>query len=278
MCETDKKPENKKESREIDEFKIGTNDPSGYQVTKIFSKGDEYAIYEINSNIASESIKVLINPENKNKFIDQEKNYEKIKSEVNELKAVLYKCKRDNSFKHLIAAGISSAIVGDIEGSKKILGDLLERINKEYRIQFKNKIIYSSVSLVILIFLLNFSYQTYKVFQNTFLHDNPIIQLFIYSATAGAIGGFLALSIKLKKIEIESDLKPYKFVFYGLERIFLSLLNSIVIVIAIKSGLFLGFINEIETPMWGYLFFSIIAGYSETFIPDILTKIEKENK
>ncbi len=54
----------------IDNYKIGQKDTNGNIITKIFSKGDSFVIYEIKSNIQSDSLKVMINPYNKPEYVE----------------------------------------------------------------------------------------------------------------------------------------------------------------------------------------------------------------
>jgi hypothetical protein len=219
----------------------------------------------------------MINPDNKPEYLQNEKNYEKIKQEVNEIKAIIYKAKRENSLKHLIAPAISMGITGDADVAKKMLNELKKRINDEYIAMFKDKIIYSASGLFFVILLILFSYLTYCGYLTWCCEKRILMNLFIYCATTASIGGFISLALKLRKIEIDSELHWTNIIFYAIERMIISILSGILIIIIIKSDLLLSVINQSDNPLWGYMTFSAIAGFSENYIPDILNKLEKEN-
>lgn len=63
---------------------------------------------------------------------------------------------------------------------------------------------------------------------------------------------------------------------YGVERMTISILAAAISYFAIQTELIFGLAKNISNPLIGYLFFSILAGFSETLVPNILTKIEKE--
>lgn len=278
MTEDEIKAYKEEQRSHMTNFKIGQKDLNGYLITKIFARGNDYIVYEIQTDVLSESLRVLIHtiePEDPKEF---EKHFEKIKSDFNEIKAILYKAKRDNSFKHIIASAVTLGITGDIEGSKKLLLSIKNRINAEYKLQFENKLTYLSVSFLITILLIIFSYIFFTKWSLLYFKDFQSIPVFIYVITGGALGGAISLSLKLKKIEIETELSKFTFMFYGLERMLIAIFASIISLILIKSNIFFGVIKELDNAVWGFIAIGILAGFSETLIPDVLNKIEKEKK
>jgi hypothetical protein len=261
----------------LDCYKIGNTDKSGFLITKVFSRGESFIIYEIKSSLPSDSLRVVINPDSKREFVEHEKNYEKIKQDFNELKAILYKARRENSFKHLIAASISMGINGDVEASKEMLRTLKQRINQEYLAIFRDKILYSISGLCFVFLLLLLSYLTYINFINWGGDNGDLITIFLYSATAASLSGFISLALKQRKIDIDSELPRLNIIYFGIERILISVLSGLLMLVVIKSGLLLSVLNESDHPVWSYMAFSAVAGFSENYIPNILSKIEKEN-
>ena len=90
----------KKQIETLQMFTKNSVDPSGNTITNILSKSDEYVIYEVSSDVLSESIKVYVHSIEQDDPNNLEENFTKIKLELNEVKAVLYKSRRENSFKH----------------------------------------------------------------------------------------------------------------------------------------------------------------------------------
>lgn len=88
--------------------------------------------------------------------------------------------------------------------------------------------------------------------------------------------------MKLKQISLE-EFEQYNFErslnLIGLvtERIVISILASVIVYFCIKSNLILGICNDMETPIYGYMVFSVVAGFSETFVPNVLRKLENDN-
>ena len=173
-------------------YKIGQKDMSDYLITKIFARGDDYVVYEIQSEVLSESLRVLIYPVEPDDPKEFEKHFEKIKSDFNEIKAILYKAKRDNSFKQVIASAVTLGITGDIEESKKLLLSIKNRINEEYKLQFENKLTYLSVSFLITTLLLVLSYVFFTNWSLLYFKNFQIIPVFIYVITGGALGGAIS--------------------------------------------------------------------------------------
>lgn len=252
--------------------KIGDEDINGYIITKIYSRGDKYYIYDIDSKIRSESLKVDINEEPEDDLID---NYNKIKPELNEVKSMLFKSTSENYFKDTIAGAISLAIMGSIDRAVDILNFVKKSIDKEYKASLFNRQVYSWTCIFIVLFFILISYLTHRNSFFSVFENEPLVKYFIYISTFGAIGGAISIIIKLRNLNLSTE--PYKsIIYYALERLFLAVLASICAFVLMKANLVLGVLNNPEN-IYGLLSAAIIAGFSETFIPDLLSKIEKEN-
>ena len=263
----------KDQKEKMDNFKIGNQDSSGNTIKKVFVKSDDYVIYEIDTPILSESFRVYIHSKKQNDPDGLEKNFEDIKQNLNEVKAVLYKAKRENSYKQIMASAVAHGISGEIDKSKESLDNIQTRINNEYKEEFESKIIYFSISLfstIILIILSILNYTNVLFDKSSF----PILNELIYIITFGSLGGIVSISIKLKDIEMEKDISKWYFAFYGIERIFIAMVGSIFIYFAIKSNLLFGVLNTVDNPIYSYITIAILAGFSETLVPDMLKRIE----
>lgn len=102
------------------------------------------------------------------------------------------------------------------------------------------------------------------------------LELIFYVLTSGVIGGFISASYKLKSITFEKGISRWYFLAYGIERLVLSILASIALFFAVKANIVFGFIKDAPNPFYGYIILGILAGFSETLIPSLLTKIEKQ--
>lgn len=104
------------------------------------------------------------------------------------------------------------------------------------------------------------------------------IRTLVFVVTAGSIGGFLSISRRLRSTVFEKDVNPSLYIIYGIERVFISIFGAIVTYFAIRSNIIFGMVKDLPEPVTGYIVFSVLAGFSETFISNLLIKLESEKK
>ncbi|WP_339810686.1 hypothetical protein [uncultured Imperialibacter sp.] len=252
----------------------GAKDQSGNEIISIFLRADEFVIYEIESKNLVDSIRIAIEPWTKEDKNGRESNYFKIRAKYIEVKGLLYKVVDDSSVKSRIAPILALAINGSIEEAEKQLDDLINEINTVYRNQFRNRLRYLGTVLTFVAFCILLSILTYNL--NLF-HCKPINRHLIFVVTAGTIGGFISVSRRIRQMVFEKDVDWYLYLFYGFERAIISSFSAVIAYFIIQSNLALGIINELSKPMYGALVFAFVAGFSETLIPNLLIKLEKEN-
>jgi len=266
-----------KQVRILESFKVNRNDQSNNKIKKIFVKRDEYVIYEIATNMLSESLKIYIMTKEEEEddpagLLD---NFNKIKIELNEVKAILYKAKRENAFKQIISSAIAHGMEGEREQAIQQLIDIKNRINTEYNEEFISKVLYIGTSFVISLFFIIISILVYTNTLGISSKYNLLKEL-IYISTFGIFGGLISISLKLKSIELEKEINQFYFIFYGIERMFIAIIGSIFIYFIIKSGLAFDFINNLSNPLYAYAVIAVLSGFSETLIPDVLKKMENK--
>jgi hypothetical protein len=97
------------------------------------------------------------------------------------------------------------------------------------------------------------------------------------STILGAIGGMIgsALSVFVRSSDLQ--ISPYKqrvfSAFQGMSRIALGALFGFIFVCCVKANILLGVLSD---QPFGILAFSILAGFSETFVPELLKRMETE--
>ena len=91
-------------------------------------------------------------------------------------------------------------------------------------------------------------------------------------ASCGALGGFLSVSIGIRKLEIDPDADWRINGIAGASRIVIAMIGSIFVYFAIVSGLVLGNLS-IEDSNAGVFAISVAAGFSESFVPNILRQM-----
>ena len=123
-------------------FSVGGKDILGNTISRIFSKGDEYVVYEIKTKELSDSIKIFIDP-----IKEDEKEIEDyfcaVRQKFTEIKGLLYKVVDDTSIKVRISHILSHAITGKPDEANTQFDTLISEINNEYNNQFNNRLRYS---------------------------------------------------------------------------------------------------------------------------------------
>ena len=255
-------------------YLVGAKDNIGNTITQIFSKTDEYLVYEIKSKALSDSIKVLIDTEVETNSIPLD-NFALVREKYITLKGLLYKVVDDTSIKARIAHILSHAITGFTAEANTQFDRLIEEIETEYRNQYKNRIKYLLTTMIIITVGIIFSIITYSY---KLFNDLPLIRHFIFISTAASIGGFISITRRLKDTVFEKGVSQYLYIFYAFERMLIAVVAGIIIYFAIQCNLIFGIIKEISKPIFGYLVFAVVAGFSETLLPNLLIKLEKKEK
>jgi len=97
-----------------------------------------------------------------------------------------------------------------------------------------------------------------------------------WQLTLGAMGGVLGATISVMQrgsnLTVNPLAPPLQIVFAGLTRIALGMIFGFVLVVAAKANISLGIVKD---SMWSLFVFTIVAGLSERFVPDILESIGK---
>lgn len=258
---------------EMDMIKVGQCDGNNNEITKVVIEASEYFIYEINTPNISESLRTYIHTEeeeDKNGILDR---YNEIRSCIGDAKGDMYKALDPIVYKARIAHLISQALNGKPEEAKVQFTKLIDEVNRQYRSQFKNRIGYLLTALIAVFLCIGTSLAVYT--QDIWNIKN--IHEFIYVATAGSIGGFISISRRLQETVFARDIWAGIFVFYAIERIAIAIFASMAVFFAIKGNLAFGFFNNKgQNTLYGYIVFSMVAGFSETFLPNLLITLENK--
>jgi len=255
-------------------YTVGAKDNVGCTITKIFCRADEYFIYEIETTDLSDSIKVIIDT-----IIEENdipiKNFSIVREKYIKLKGLLYKVVDNTSIKARISHILSHAISGYPAEANIQFESLINEIEKEYSSQYRHRINYliTTVGIMIISIIASFIVYYYALFT-----EKVILRDLIFTSTAGSLGGFISITRRLKQTIFDKDVKYYLYIFYAIERMLIAIVAGVTIYFAIKSNLIFGVVTKLEKPIFGYFIFSIVAGFSETLIPNMLITLEKKGK
>jgi hypothetical protein len=260
----------------MDGYKVGALDNSGNRIVKVFSRGDDFLIYEIEGVSESESFKVLVDT-----VIDADPNgyiqrFEKIKPSIDDFRSILYKGVHDKSVKHRAASAISTALRGDIDGAKAIFEKIKSQVLEEYKNVSDGRFNYLGSSFAAMIVLLVIAGVFYCQRDSDFLIKNPLVKYFMYSAAFAAIGGFLSVCINLKDIEFERSLEWWKYEAYGVQRIVLAAICGVISYLLIASDILLSFMAKSPSAGLAIMAICVLSGFSEKLIPNTLRRLESK--
>ena len=258
----------------IEEHVIGGTDTAGYKIKNIYASAPKFIVYEVEGVVVADSCRVLIIHSDDSSHQD---NSEAIQPKLAEIKSVLYTCHADELIKGRIGFAVALAIRSGPEAANGTLDAILTDINNQYAENFVKRIAYLGGSFgVLCLFSIISVAVRLASFKGIIGTKAETLELLLFVITSGVIGGFISVSYKLKSIAFERGVTWHLFLIYGIERLVISILASLVLLFSIKANIIFGFVKDAPSPFYGYMFFGVLAGFSETLIPDLLIKMEKQ--
>jgi hypothetical protein len=97
----------------------------------------------------------------------------------------------------------------------------------------------------------------------------------IWMAACGSLGAFLSVSLNLRRLEIDPEAPRVMNVISAVSRIVIGMIGAVFVYLVIKGNLILGLLADIKNPA-AILAVAIVAGFSETFVPNALRRVEKQ--
>lgn len=253
---------------------VGAKDKSGNEITKIFSCGDEYVIYEISNVSEAESFRVLIDTEIESDPKGLIGRFEEIKEDLVSFRSILFKGVHDKSVKHQAANAVSTAIRGDVKKSKEIFKGIADRVTREYQAIQRGRIFYLSGAFSLAVFFSIIAIVFYIFREHENVKSILEIKYISYVVAFSGLGGVLSVCINIKNIEFERDSAWYLFCVYGVQRIIIASLCGVMSYILIRGDFIFTFILKADNSTLGIMAVCAAAGFSETLIPNALKKIE----
>ncbi len=124
---------------------------------------------------------------------------------------------------------------------------------------------------MILLIVLSTVVKNYEFFFGKFIYQKIIILFYI--ACFGSIGGFLSISINIKKIKFNPHEKKRTYILNSIIRMSIAVVAGLVSYILLKSNFINGIIEK-NINNYTYYSIAILSGFSEKFIPNLLNKVE----
>lgn len=238
-------------------YKVGDSDGQGRRIDMIFSHFEQYTIYEANKTLQVEGdttrldacpqLNLLLN-----KAIALSRGHQRRKRQV------FYQ----------LSTAIDQCMAGHPGDAVKTMHGLIDALSRRAVSVSRLYYLSSAVSATVLLWLA-------VIVINVFL---PGADVMVWSIVV-ALGGTGALfSVMLNQRNISVDLDDSAMVHWagGASRVAIGMIAGGICHLAIKAKIALTFV--IDAPeYYGVYFFCFVAGFSETFVPNLLRSQESEN-
>lgn len=259
-----KEPKKDTPKENFNDFKPG-DILQGAKIKSIFSASKNYIVYNIKSSPNSISFTY-------NKTDEISSVLSSITPKIVEVEGILRRLYSQKKYISLKARAIVEGCNGNQETALSVLERVKELAQKDYQHQIKISYLFWTLLLIIINSIISL-----LMFYTKDILNYGIVYNYFLIATFGSFGGFLSTIYKINRLDFAEEDSKILLFFLSVSRVFLSMLSSIVIYVLIKSNILLGVFNNVENDYVFYIF-SIAAGFSETFIPDILKKIQNTSQ
>ncbi len=268
-----KVPEKEENFRE--KYRVGELDRTGKLIEYIYHSTDDYIIYRTNK-----VVRWLFNKDLENAaYKEYEDSINKI---IKDLGYIEFKnpeeVERVETINRLTAKGIRLALQKDENSAKEVLEIANDRLESFRKIDAKLRYLIASfyaANAIIFAILFSIALPTfYKKHIIDIFQEFSIQGHFIIAISCGALGGFLSVATGIKRIDIDPDSDV---MIAGMSRIFIAVISSVIIYIALRANLLPDLsqllLNEEsrQVDAWRVGFISVVAGFTESFVPNILT-------
>ena len=244
----------------------GSTDPDGTKIEVVYTRTDEYVIYRGKKG----KIQYYIADENVPK---EERIYAQRILEIGSEMAKIYSLQPEELrgvelINTQIGRAMSQCIEGRIDAAKNLLKDATRRLIRLRCLQTRLNYLLAAAITALIPFIILMLIKLFNLFSNF-----PEISLYSKILTFGALGGFLSVSLNVWQLDVDLDAGRIFNFAAGCSRIFIAVAAAFVAYFAIKAKLILGTIQENH---YGTYVALIAAGFSESFIPNILGNLSQK--
>jgi len=89
----------------------------------------------------------------------------------------------------------------------------------------------------------------------------------------GSLGSFLSVSLNLTGLQVDPEAPRLMTTVSAVSRIVIGMIGAAFILLVIKGNLVLGILADVKNPA-AILAVAVVAGFSETFVPNVLRRVE----
>jgi hypothetical protein len=242
----------------IKSIKKGNEDSAGNKILHVLATGNEYAIYEIDTQDINYKLRIVIDgytDESEQKIAER---FRRVKQKYIKAKGLLYRSQNFGMMKNRVAHALSSALLSDSENPNQEFDDLIKELEDETIAAVWNRTVYMIPA---------FLTTMVTFFWLVFASPNPQAVVLVFGAS---LGGTLSILVTISKKHFE-EYRWYHYLMLGIERIFLANVAAAIAFILINAGLVLPALSKSD--VWVTLSITIVAGFSEQLTPSLVNKI-----
>lgn len=155
-------------------------------------------------------------------------------------------------------------------------------INRDIKNDYENTMLgrnlYQSGAITLALIFIILALITYLARDSNFIKANHFIPVVLYAASFASIGGFISVSLKIKSLHTDRELKKKTYFFYGAERILLSMMAGVLVYFMLKGNIIFGFMNNSSDISFSIYVICALSGFSETLIPNTLRNLETKSE
>jgi len=256
---------------------VGAADYAGNKISRVYSRTDEFVIYETQDVPPHESIRVYIHSKKED---DETKiiRFQQCKEHFDDFVAHCYRYNCTSIYRKRAATILSSILLGIHDPSINNFFKINEDIRKDYENTMQGRNLYQlgAVSLAIMVILA--SVIIYLCRKTDFITHNHFLPVVFYAAAFASMGGFISVSLKIKSLHTDRELNGMNYFFYGSERILFSMIAGVLVYFMLKGNFIFGFLNADKDISFSLYIICALSGFSETLIPNTLRNLETKSE
>jgi hypothetical protein len=257
----------------IQKIRIGETDSNGAKIVSVLATNNEFAIYEIEHPDVNSKLKILIDGLTDKSERRIQERFNAVKQKYIEAKGLLSRSANYGMMKQRIAHTLATCLNSETIDGNTEFSSLIATIREEHEKLVVNRCMYLIPCLfaVTLFFLVSLYLAAHKDGDS---HLWNISWQASTSLLSAGLGGGLSMLITAKSLNFEEFTSKNHYLIIGLERLLLSCMAGAVAFIAIKSEI--AFPTFAQSNHWSFMAVLVLSGFSESFIPSILGKIQSD--
>jgi len=254
-------------------YRTGGLDKAGREIEKVYALDDSYVIYFSDCELFYETTSGLV------------KDLGSTNAALARINRLLpdnppdkesYQYKNKFSTLELVADACEMVFCGEMTEALEILNGIRDKLQTTE--EGKRRLMYQAGSVAITCFI----WVAYLVLLPTISSLRPAWEPWILAAALALAGGVFSVCLNLGSLEVSvNQQKPFLFS-AGATRSVVALLAGIAVLLAMRSKMFAGIVYNgqppaVDAPLTiAEMFFCFLAGFSESFVPNILRDSEKK--